>query len=231
MATYLQLVQKAVRKSGAKVDVPSTIVSATGIDELFVEWVQDAWKDIQLEHLSWSWRVARDTLLSITSSTDEYAMPSALESVDRRTFSVYKVIADESPLHFINYHYWRYHLDKLSPAASAKPINFTITPDDILAFYPKPDQNYTVRFDGLNKVEILDDTDNSDTPTGIRAEYHDGIMWRAVMYYAAHMEDGAKLQEAQDRFRSYKKYFEEREQEDVTIDTTAMYRSNSWYGY
>jgi hypothetical protein len=100
----------------------------------------------------------------------------------------------------------------------------------MLAFYPPPDANYTVRYDGLLKVEILDDTDNSDTPTGLLTEYHDGIMWRAVMYYAAHFEDGAKLAEAQDRFRPYKKYYEERELEDVVVDTKAFYRSRT-YGY
>ena len=60
MSTYLEMVQKAIRKSGAKVDAPTTIVGATGITELFVEWVQDAWKEIQLEHLGWKWGVSRD---------------------------------------------------------------------------------------------------------------------------------------------------------------------------
>ena len=227
MSTYLEMVQKAIRKSGAKVDAPTTIVGATGITELFVEWVQDAWKEIQLEHLGWNWRVSRDETLAITSATDEYAIPATLESFDKRTVSVYDAVDDESPVDFVDYHYWRIHLDKLNPTAASKPIKYTITPDDMIAFYPAPDQNYTVRFDGLTNVEILDDTDDADTPTGIGSVYHDGIVWRAIMYYAAHFEDGAKLAEATDRYRPYQKFFEEREQEDVTLDTTAMYRRNA----
>ena len=224
MATYLELVQKAVRKSGAKIDVPTTIVGADGLIELFVEWVKDAWKDIQIEHLGWKWRISRDLTLAITSATDEYSLPATLEYADLRTFSVYENITDEYQLKFLPYGYWRTQLDKLSAATPAKPQSFTVTPDDKLAFYPPPDQDYFVRYDGLLKVEILDDTDDDDTPTGIDDVYHDGIMWRAVMYYAAHFEDGAKLQEAQQRFIPYKKYYEERELEDVVIDTSAYYK-------
>ena len=226
MSTYLEIVQKAIRKSGSKVDKPTTIVGATGIVELFVEWVQDAWKDIQLEHLGWQWRVARDQTLTLVASTDEYAMPAGMENIDLRSVSVYENVDDEFPLTYVSYLHWRNHLDKANTAGitEAKPKNFTITPDDKIAFYPPPDIEYTVRYDGHTTVEILDDTDDADTPTGIRDEYHDGIMWRAVMYYAEHFEDGAKLQEAQNHFKPYKKYFDERELENVVVDTTAMYR-------
>lgn len=233
MSTYLEIVQKAIRKSGSKVDKPTTVVSSTGIVELFVEWVQDAWKDIQLEHLGWQWRVSRDETLTLVASTDEYAMPAGMENIDMRSVSIYENTDDESPVTYVPYLHWRNYLDKAYTAgiAEAKPQCFTITPDDKIAFYPPPDIVYTVRYDGHTTVEILDDTDaagagTSDalTPTGIRDEYHDGIMWRAVMYYAEHFEDGAKLQEAQNHFKPYKKYFEERELENVVVDTTAMYR-------
>jgi len=223
VATYLKLVQKAVRKSGASVDVPTTIVGATGITEMFVEWVQDAWKDIQLEHMGWNWRVVRDDTLAITAGTDEYAMPADLESFDNRTLSIYIDPADESPLHFVNYHVWRNTMDKQSPATPARPQRFTITPDDKIAIFPPPDVGYTLRMDGFRVLQLLDVENNNDIPAYLRPEYHDGIMWRAVMYYAQHFEDGAKLQEAQAHFKPYKKYYEERELEDITLDTTSMY--------
>jgi len=226
MANYLQLVQKAVRKSGAKVDRPTTVVGTTGLTELFVEWVQDAWKDIQLEHLGWNWRVSRDLSLSITSATDEYSLPASLEHLDKRTVSVYENVDDELPIYHINYRHWRIYLDKLNTPTASKPICFTITPDNKIAFYPIPDKNYTVRYDGLVAVEILDDTDDTATPTGLDAVYHDGIVWKAVGYYAAHFEDGAKLIEATDHFRPYKKYYEERELEDVEVITDSLYRNS-----
>ena len=71
---------------------------------------------------------------------------------------------------------------------------------------------------------FLDNTDDNDTPSGIAAEYHDGIVWQAVAHYAQHFEDGSKLQEAMDRFIPYKKYFEMRAMPDVSVDLSAMYR-------
>jgi len=336
MATYLELVKKTVRKSGAKLEVPTTVVGADGMLQMFVEWVQEAWKDIQLQHLGWHWRVSRDLTLSIAetvatgtvtltggaggsvdditvngvsimsgaeayaaslantatnvaanitahtstpnytaaavgevitispaaglgdsvngyavvSSTttitstdvnmaggvdvedkDEWALPATLEHFDFRTVSVYDSTDDELPIYHVPYHYWRSQLDKLNRATSTKPQCFTVTPDNKLAFYPPPDQAYTVRYDGLLKVEVFDSEDGAGvgtsdalTPTGIESEYHDAIVWKALEYYAMHFEDGAKLQEAQTMFKPYKKYFEERELEDVTIDTTAMYK-------
>ena len=231
MATYLELVQKAIRKTGAKIEKPTTIVGASGLTELFVEWVQDAWKHIQLEHLGWQWRVSRDLTLAITSATDEYALPATLEHLDKRTVSVYDAVDDELQIYHVNYHHWRNQLDKLNVAPGAKPICFTLTPDNKIAFYPIPDQDYTVRYDGLLAVEILDDTDDTDTPTGILEVYHDAITWKAIEYYAAHFEDGAKLQEAQNMFMPYKKYFEERELEDIVVDTKVFYRDYNSRAY
>jgi hypothetical protein len=239
MATYLQLVQKAIRKAAAKVEAPTTVVGATALTFLFVEWVQDAWKSIQLEHLGWSWRVARDQSLDIDSATDEYSLPSTLEYFDFRTVSVYDEVDDELQIYHVDYHHWRNHLDKLNVAPGAKPICFTVTPDNKVAFYPIPDQGYKVRYDGLTAVQVMDYEDTAGagtsdalTPTGIIDVYHDAIVWKAVQYYAAHFEDGAKLQEAQTMFKPYQKYFEERELEDVKVDTTAMYGGRrSYYGY
>ena len=233
MATYLEIVQKAIRKSGSKVDSPTTVVGTSGIVELFVEWVQDAWKDIQLEHLGWSWRVARDQTLAMVVSTDEYAMPTGIENIDLRSVTCYLTTDDESPVSFVPYMHWRTYLDKAYTAGitEGKPVCFTITPDDIIAVYPPPDALYTIRYDGHTDVEVLDYADTAGvgtsdalTPTGLRDEYHDGIMWRAVQYYSEHFEDGAKLAESTNHFRPYKKYYEERELENVVVDTTALYR-------
>jgi hypothetical protein len=217
------MVQKAIRRSGAKTDEPTTIVAATGLTKLFVEWVQDAWKEIQLERMGWDWRVARDEIMAITDASDEYAMPSTMESINLRTVTVYKALEDEGPVTFMHYDEWRRSRDT-GVWSTGRPLYFTITPDDQWAFFPPPDQAYTVRFDGVRKVEILDDTDDNDTPTYLAEEYHDGIVWQAVAHYAQHFEDGSKLQEALDRFVPYKKYFEMRSMPEMTVRVDALYR-------
>lgn len=225
--TLLEMVQKAIRKSGAKVDVPTTVSGATGLVELFVEWVQDAWKEIQLERLGWHWRVLRDQVMAITSATDEYDMPSTLESINLRTVTIYSAVADEALMSYISYDEWRRRRD-LATRATGRPTCFCITPNDKLALYPQPDDTYTLRYDGILKVEILDNTNDNATPTNIADEYQDGIVWLAVQHYAQHFEDGSKFQEARDRFIPYKKYYEERSMPDVSVNTTAMYNRTGY---
>lgn len=221
--TFLELVQKAIRKSGAKVDVPTTIVGADGLTEMFVEWVQDAWKDIQIERLGWKWRVLRDQIMAINNTEDEYAIPAALESLNPRTMTIYNATTTEGPLEYLSYEDWRWRRTLLNSSPS-RPLYFTFTPDGNVAFLPFPDDSYSVRYDGVRKVELLDTADDNDTPTQLDEEYHDGIMWLAVKYYAQHFEDGTKYQEAVDRFKPYKKYYEAVKLPDVTIDTTYLYR-------
>lgn len=220
--TLLEMVQKAIRKSGAKVDLPSTVTENNNLIQLFVEWVVDAWKDIQLERLGWDWRVTRDKTFAITSAAAEYTVPSTMETINTKTVVIYDDPTDASFLQYISYDEYRRRRDTMT-AATSRPLYFTLTPDDMIAFWPAPDQNYTVKYDGVLKVEILDDTDDNATPARLAEEYHDGIVWQAVRYYAQHFEDGSKFQEAVDRFVPYKKYFEERAMPDMSLDLSALY--------
>jgi len=53
---YLELTQKAIRQSGARIDAPSTVSGLDGLQELFAEFVSAAWRDLQLERPEWQFR-------------------------------------------------------------------------------------------------------------------------------------------------------------------------------
>jgi hypothetical protein len=108
-------------------------------------------------------------------------------------------------------------------SASERPLYFTFTPDNKIAFWPWPNANYTIKYEGIRRVDVLDKTNNNDVPLNLHEDYHDGIVWQAVLYYAQHFEDGSKFQEAVDRFAPYKKYFEARAMPEVSVNTTALY--------
>jgi hypothetical protein len=228
---YLALVQKTVRKSAAKVDVPTTVIGQSGLSELFVEWVQEAWKEIQMERLGIGWRVVTGETLSLVAGTYEYALDTDLESVNTRTVTQHLAGENETPVIFRTSDYYRTIIDRVS-RSSGPPQYFTLMPDDkAWVFWPNPDQAYTVRFEGIRAIQEFDYTDaagvgSSDvlTPTGLDSIYHDAIVWQAVANYAMHFEDGSKLQEAQVKFRPYKKYFEERFMDIPTVDTSALYQ-------
>lgn len=227
---FLQLVQKTVRKSGAKVAEPSTVVNQTGISKLFVEWVKDAWKEIQMERLGVGWRRSRDLSFSTVASTDEYGIGGGLESINTRSVTCYLTSADETPVCYETYDYWRTQKDR-AIQKEGKPLYFTITPDgDSFIFWPVPDDAYTIRYEGIRELEELDDTDgagvgtsDASSPTGLPSTYHDAIVWQAVVSYAMHFEDGTKLSEGQTKFRPYKKYFEERYMPIPQVETDALY--------
>lgn len=227
---YLSLVQKTVRKSGAKLDVPTTVVGQSGLSFLFVEWVQEAWKEIQMERLGIGWRVVTGETLSLVADTYEYALDSDLESINTRTVTCHLAGDNESPVCYMPSDYYRTQVDRVT-RSSGKPQFFSLMPDDSnWVFWPNPNDAYTIRFEGIRKIQEMDYEDtagvgSSDviTPTALPDVYHDAIVWQAIMNYAMHFEDGSKLQEAQAKFKPYKKYFESRFMDTVTVDTTALY--------
>lgn len=220
MATYLELVQKTVRKSGATVTEPSAVTGLTGLQELFAEWVAEAWKHIQMERMGLKWRRDRDLTLSLSASTDEYAIPATLESLNLRSLTCHLSNVSETPVYFQTYDYWKRWIDRVD-RSEGKPQYFTISPDNKIIVWPIPDDDYTIVYEGVLVIDEL--SANSDVPANLDAVYHDAIVWQAVMYYAMHFEDGTKLSEAQAMFRPYKKYFEERFMEIPEVDTTVLY--------
>jgi hypothetical protein len=196
---------------------------------MFVEWVADAWKDIQLERLGTNWRTSRGLTFALVAATYEYGIDAALESINTRSVTCELAGVNETPVCFQRFDYYRTEIDR-TVRMSGKPQYFSLTPDNNWVFWPNPDDVYTIKYDGILDVEIFDATDvagvgTSDVlePTGLDLSYHDAIVWQALLSYGMHYEDGSKLSEAQVKFRPYKKYFEERFMPIVTVDTTALY--------
>lgn len=237
---YLQLVQKTVRKSGAKVKPPTTVVGQEGISFEFVEWVQEAWKKLQLERLGVGWRVVRDLSFSTVVGTTDYTTPATLESINARSLKISLSGENETNLSYRVYDDYMVEADRLDPM-DGKPAYFTINPyNGDMILWPVADEIYTVRYEGIRAVQEFDYTDadgvgTSDilTPTGLQDIYHDAIVWEAVRNYAMSKEDGSKLSEANAQFMPYKKYFEERFMPVVQVDTAALYspvsRQAIWY--
>ncbi len=179
--------------------------------------------------------MSRDLSLALVSGTSEYELPSTLESLNTNSLTIHLGGVNETKVYFQLYSFWQRELDRVTVPAG-RPQYFTIAPDDSkLIFWPEPDEDYTVQYEGIKEVEEWDSTDvagagtsNALEPTGLRATYHDAILWQSVMSYAMHFEDGTKLSEAQTKFIPYKKYFEERFMPIPSVATDILYR-NSLY--
>lgn len=229
---YLQLVQRAVRKSGGKIAIPTTVVGQTGITQLFVDWVADAWKEIQIERMGYYPRISRDLSMAMVVGTYDYALPATLEGVDTRSLTCDLAGVNESPMMFCPYDHYRREVDR-QVRVDGKPQFFTLSPDNRLVVWPNPDELYTIRYDGVLVAQIWDSTDSAGvgtsnvlTPTGLRVDYQDAIVWKAIIDYAMHFEDGSKLAEAQAKYKPYLKYIEERHMPTVTVKVDSLYGIN-----
>ena len=221
--TFLELVRFAMKRAGVREDLPTTLVGATGIVDDFIDWVNDAWEELQIdrEDPPWWFRTLMDQTLAVTTSTDEYSMPAGLETIDWRTVTVYTVAKqDETPVEYIPYNNWRTRFDTITGQAG-RPQFITLKPDNSLAMFPVPDQNYTLRFDGVLDLEEL--TADADVPSGLPAMYHKLLAWDAVRKFAEHHEDGTMLAKAQGRHKRYFKRVLARQLPTMDIEKGVLY--------
>ena len=227
--TFLELVNAARLRTGAKANSVSTVVAATGMDLDFVTWVQDAWRDLQRESENWWFRQKLDQTLAMIVSTDEYAMPTGLSALNWRTVTIYFTAqgTDESNVRYVPYEEWRMEKDTVT-TSEGRPIMITEKPDGVLAVWPVPDKIYTLRFDGVYDIDEM--TADADTPGDtisvgtqlLPTRYHYFLVWDAVARYAAHHEDGAALERAQKYLKIERGYLSERSAPPVYIKPGAL---------
>lgn len=221
--TYLELVNFAMSRAGVREEPAATLVGSIGLVTDFKNWINDAWYEMQLEKQNppWWFMMSLDQTQAITASTDSYAMPAGLSTIDWRTPTIYTTAkTDETPLCYIPYDVWRLEYDTKT-YQEQRPRFITLCPDNTLKLFPVPEQAYTMRFDGvLLPAELSLD---GDVPLNLQAEYHRVIAWDAVMRYAAHHEDGAALMNAQNKFRSIYDKMVQRHVEQVQIEVGRLY--------
>lgn len=194
--TFLQLVQKLHREAGCSGSAPSAVTSQTGEAQRLVDWVNDAWEDIQNAHPNWKWM--RSQARVSTSAGDREYEPGdftddrtsvAIENFGRwvpNTFSIYKNSlgqSDERELIWMPYDEWRRLYDFGADAtAQDYPVNFTVDPTTLAVLLGKiPDTTYVVRGDFYHCASRM--SANADVP-GLPAQFHLAIVWRALMLYA-----------------------------------------------
>lgn len=227
--TYLQLVQRAMKRAGVREDSPSTLVGATGIVEDFKDYVADTYRKIQnTEHAeSWFFRQSLDQTFTVNASDDDYPIPTGLQDINWRTVTIYETAkTDEAQLKYTDYYAWRMHMDTRT-VEETRPSYITISPDDTIYLYPVPDKEYTLRFDGILELDEL--SADADEPI-IPARYQWCIVWGAVMRFAKHHEDGAKYADAEDEFKPVYDTLVERQLPETHVITGHLYGERKQYG-
>jgi len=186
--TFLELCNK-VRSLGAMQGTgPLTVVNQTGEYNRVVDWVIDAWTQIQLE-FDGKWRFLKSDFSKntiIDTQNYEFYTADGVVNFDNDSFKLYlpsEGIDTKVPLRYVGYKKFRdTYLDN---SDSGKPYIITVTPDYNLRVYPKPDNVYTILADSYDQPVML--SADSDEPA-IHVGYHMIIVYRALMMYAGYEE-------------------------------------------
>lgn len=184
---------KAARQeAGASGVGPDSVSSQSGESKRFVDWVKAAWERIQMRRPDWLWMRAPFTPVTLSAGVSTFSAAEA--GADRflrwhlRSFSVYKLLSDETPMQYMVYEYFRerFLVGQQSPG---RPLYFTVAPDMSIIVAPVPDSEYTVRGDyQKSPQELAADDDVPEMP----AHHHMAIVWQALMWYARY-ESAAEI--------------------------------------
>ena len=170
---------------------------SVGVLKRFVDWVADAYVDIQIRHNNWRWLRSTFTFNTV-ANTDEYAYTVVTDLRLGTIISRFSrwLVRDErglsnitfyltsagvssevylTPLAWANFRY--IYKRGAQSALTNKPVHITITPQNTLMLGPNPNGIYTVKGEYQMSAQTL--ALNSDVPE-MPSDYHDLILYRAM---------------------------------------------------
>lgn len=189
---YLQLCQRLRLECGVSGTGPSTVTSQTGQLLKLVNWVAQAWLEIQMSRPDWRFMWKEFTFNTVAGTRDYPAADVSitdLDSWDVGSFLIYETAigtSDQNELPYMDYLDWRkkYRV-QMAERANDRPLLFTLMPDDeAVRFEPRPDAIYTI--DGEYKRTVQTFSVSADTPTGLPSKFHMLIVYKAMQYYGFH---------------------------------------------
>lgn len=208
---FLQLSQRLRQEAGVSGSGPSTVVSQTGEMRRIVDWVAEAWYEIQMSRKNWMWM--RGTFaFNTTASDDDYTsaeagIASRFSMWDTETFRIYATsegVAGETILPYLGYNDFirTYHV---GTRTTGLPVCFTIGNDRRIILGPKPDKQYTVSGEYWKSIQTLSaDADTPDMPD----EFHPYIVYKALEKYGLYESAIEVVGRAVNQQKFYKRVLE-----------------------
>lgn len=202
--TYLELCQSLAKESGFSTDLakPTTVLSQTAEELAIVEWVAQAWTDIQTARGTWKFMWAND--FSKATVVGERLLDLSAESVarfDDETFTAYETAVGISDRQYLSFQPWydvKKYIKSIDTTTNQEPSIITRQPDgDLNLVYPA-DKIYTVEADYYRDAQVF--SADADVPTGLPTEYHMAIVYKALFDYGAFQDAVEQMTRAQVRY-------------------------------
>lgn len=185
---FLQICQAVRREAGIAGSGPSAITGENEELTRVIEWVQQAWRELQLDREDWWWMRQSFTFNTVAGDNTYTATDAgitALGSWITDSMRIYKQtdgVAAEGRLPFLPYDEWR-NIYAIGSQAQQPPNRVTVKPDLNLALGPTPDDVYVVTGDYYAAATSF--TAATDVPI-LPVQYHDAIVFLALTKYAAY---------------------------------------------
>lgn len=185
---FLELAQETRRLSGVGGTGPVNVELANGIELKIVNYVANAWLDIQAHPKNWKWmwadyEVLRDPgpgsdPLQTIIDTREYALID-VDWLRVKTFRSYLTSAgidDRQRMTFVPWSRFRQRYNVVNEDAG-RPVQVSREPSGDLVVWPKPDAIYSIEFEYFKNPQLL--VANADTPE-MPEKYHMLIVYEAL---------------------------------------------------
>jgi hypothetical protein len=205
---FLALCQRAAVECGvasnkAIQSAMPTVTDASGSTGRIVNWVGDAWTDIQMERDDWTWMRSSNILgagVSFQTIAGQASYPlgvgpgtvgvavDAFGKWDReafRNFTTSVGFINEMFLDEIPFDSWRngYMLGAMR-TVKTRPVAIAIGPDQSLNLGPPPNDQYTITGDYFVAPQEM--VVDADVPLGLPTRFHMLIVYRAMLKYAGY---------------------------------------------
>jgi hypothetical protein len=220
MATFLQLVQSLRRETVDSGTGPTSVTGNTGESERFVQWVVQAWQEIQLDRDDWLFARKSFTVPTV-ASTGSYAydatnLKDTVSSAAitrwsrwyRNTFKCYlsaSGVGAEYPLFWLEWERFR-RIYRYGTQTDGAPVHVSQDPTGAFVLGPKPDAVYVVSGDyQIGPQTLAVEADIPEMP----AKFHQLITYEAMSKYGGSriapeamvraIAEGGKLRDALER--------------------------------
>jgi hypothetical protein len=195
----LALTKRLSRDCGINQVGPASTTNQTGEYLRLVNWIDDAYKSIQIIHRTWQFLrkefsfpmvVGTPTYTPTVAGLTDFAGWVADSDGDSEDFRIYLTASDEQYMVYMPWDDFRqtYYMGS-QRTQTGRPHVYTIKPDDTLMFFPIPDQIYTC----LGEYYMTPDEMTLDTDVPIfPVRFHEIVLYRAMMFYGAYSQEPDK---------------------------------------